>query len=735
MSTTVTAASTLSQLNPGSQTAEQDAARIIQRRLKESGPPPYSLCEAQLTQAEYEWLLTWVQNVPPGSFQGWSSLQQQFAGLVLLALLSEWNRRESDGDAVYQGIPELFQEEETRHALFLDNGNARQLMRDLLWEAAHAFELRHAFGAADTTTFRWYMTVQLQYGFCFRQIPRVTDWLCGLPPTEAMQRLLAPAGLQRSRSFQRLLADLKHFRRRYIPELVARRQLEQNHWILPEWIPALLVAARASNERIAEDDEAETEPELSSHITLRWNSESGPIVRLTLAELRGRFDLAADRYQLRCGRQLLATWLRQPTVAGSSSVEYRVDVEQVEVQARAPEVVLHLEDETEEIVATQSIQIWDPAEDVQAIQVGSPLGGSRQSWRTGSEVVVLVRRGYLPNQEPDEWFLTGYNTLFERRWLHYSAAPAEFRVQDADAQPAWEAVAVPTPTLGQRVTIQVVPEQEPLVLGERFSLEISTTKDVDVEWVVVNGRALHFDRDSRRAGPIRLHVDTALSGCRLRIGVEHNGTRTIHRSTVAVRCRGLAQQPVGEEAGGSWRWRKSDKWLSLQDTRRDLFRVFTDGPELLLEGYEVQGRSKSRPHRLPQLLGTGAPLELAPDPYNIQEDDRHRLLKGVVDFGLITSFSKLRPWSGRLRIELARSIPPAEGHFVVLWSNRHGVQSISQNAIEVEEEGASGCSIFPGLTNRKRYLLRWDTTVIASALVGPDSTIVSSWLIATTTLA
>ena len=129
MSTTVAAASTLDQLNPASQTAEQDAARIIQRRLKESGPPPYSLCEARLTQAEYKWLLTWVQKVPPGSFQGWSSLQQQSAGLVLLALLAEWNRRESDGDAVYQGIPELFQEEETRDALFLDNGNARQLVR------------------------------------------------------------------------------------------------------------------------------------------------------------------------------------------------------------------------------------------------------------------------------------------------------------------------------------------------------------------------------------------------------------------------------------------------------------------------------------------------------------------------------------------------------------------------------------------------------------------------------
>jgi len=234
MFSAVAAASTLDRLNPVSQTAEQDAARIIQKRLKEAGPPPYSLCEARLTESEYNWLLTWAQKVLPGSFQGWSSLQQQFAGLVLLTLLAEWNRRESDGDAVYQGIPELFQEEETRHTLFFDNGNARQLVRDLFWEAAHAFELRHAFGTADATKFRWYMTVHLQFGFCSQQIPRVTDWLCGLPTTEAMQRLLAPAGPQRSRSFQRLLADLKYFRRRYIPEVVARRELEQNHWILPE---------------------------------------------------------------------------------------------------------------------------------------------------------------------------------------------------------------------------------------------------------------------------------------------------------------------------------------------------------------------------------------------------------------------------------------------------------------------------------------------------------------------
>ena len=690
MSLTVTAALTLDQINPGSPTIEHDAAQLIQKRLTESGTAPYSLCESRLSQTEYEWLLLWAQKVPPGSFQGWSSRQQQCAALVLLALLAEWNRRESDGDTVYQGIAELFHEEETRQTLFHDNGSARQLVRDLLADAAHAFKLRNAFDAADTTPFRWYMTIHLQYGFCYRQIPRVTDWLCGLPPTEAMQRLLAPAGPQRSRSFQQLLADLKHFRRRYIPELVARRQLEENHWILPEWIPTLLEAARASSDAIAEDEEAETEPELVRNVTLRWDSAHGPIVRLTPAELRGRFDRAADRYQLRCGRQLLATWLRQPAGAGISSAKYRVDVddEPVEAEARGSELILFLEDETEEIIATQAIPIWDPAEDVQVIRLGARLGESLQSLRAGSEVVVLVQRDYSPNQEPEEWFLTGYGTPFERRWLYYMSVPAELRVQGADGQPAWEAVAVPTPTWGQRVKIQVVPEQEPLALGERFSLEIGTTKDVHVEWVVVNGKALEFDRDTRRAGPIQLHVETAISGCRIRVGLEQNGIRAIHRSTVQSDAVDWLSKRSEKRRVVRGAGTVEDKWLSLHEARRDLFRVFSDGPDLLLEGHEVQGRCESRPRRLSQLLGTGAALDLAPNPYNIQDDDRYQLLKAVVDFGLVTNFNRLRPWPSGLRIELARSSTSCRRALrLALVESSRMCSRFEHDAIRFEEDG------------------------------------------------
>jgi len=229
-----------------------------------------------------------------------------------------------------------------------------------------------------------------------------------------------------------------------------------------------------------------------------------------------------------------------------------------------------LEDETGESITTQSIPIWNPTEDVQYRRLRIHPDG-QQSWRAGSDMVVLVRRDYVPSQEPDEWFLTGYNTPFERRWLRYSSAPAELRVQDSDGQIAWEAVTAPIPKWAQTVNVCVVPEQEPLVFGGWFSLEIGTASGINVEWAVGNGKALRFDTQSRCAGPIQLHVETAISGYKLRIGLERDGVRIIHRVAVPVQCRGLAQQTVGQGIGGSWRWQRGDKLLSLQEAGRDLF--------------------------------------------------------------------------------------------------------------------------------------------------------------------
>ena len=213
-----------------------------------------------------------------------------------------------------------------------------------------------------------------------------------------------------------------------------------------------------------------------------------------------------------------------------------------------------------------------------------------------------------------------------------------------------------------------------------------------------------FDRHSLRAGPVKVHVDAAVSGCKLRIGLELNGERAVHRATLPIRCRGLAQRKAQRESGSVWRWHQWEKWLSLDEAKRDLSRVFTDGPNLLVEGYEVLGRCESRPRPLAQLLGTGAALDLIPNPYNIQDEGRYCLARGVVDFGLVVSFSKQHPWPGRLRLELFRPLLPRDGHFVLLWSNRHGLHRIAWDAVRAEDEGRVW-SFVPPWTDEPEALL------------------------------
>ena len=133
--------------------------------------------------------------------------------------------------------------------------------------------------------------------------------------------------------------------------------------------------------------------------------------------------------------------------------------------------------------------------------------------------------------------------------------------------------------------------------------------------------------------------------------------------------------------------------------------------------------------------GTGAPLELAPNPYNIQDDDRHRLLKAVVDFGLVTQLHQVASLAQRTSDRTGASSTSCRRAFrLALVESSRIAQIRNTDAIRFEEDGQSGRSIAPGQTNRKRYLLRSGMTDIVSALAGRGSTIVSSWLIPTITL-
>ena len=107
------------------------------------------------------------------------------------------------------------------------------------------FHLRHVFDESHEEAQRWYLTIQLHYGWSrphFKQ--HLPDWLDGHPLPETIRRLLDPTGRYRSRSFQRVFRDLQYFRRDKLAEPDLRRTLATNSWVLSDWTEDLISLAR-----------------------------------------------------------------------------------------------------------------------------------------------------------------------------------------------------------------------------------------------------------------------------------------------------------------------------------------------------------------------------------------------------------------------------------------------------------------------------------------------------------
>lgn len=672
-------------IDPHGPNADHLAAGALTDLLNASGRPPHSLCEARLSDNDYRWLLGWAREAPPNAFRSESDSQRAAAGLTLLALLAEWNRRESDGDSAFLGAVALFGDGETRRALFLANGQPHPRLRECLREGAVRHHLRHAFGEA-TASAPWYLTVQLQYGFCRRQLPRVGEWLRGLPVTEAMHRLLSPTGPARSRSFAQLMSDLRQFRRGYTPQVTAYRQLESCPWVLGEWVGELLeLTRRRPGEGDADGyDEATHEPPLVERAALEWSS-TGPVVRVRTAPPRG--DGIAPRYSLTAGGKSLATWFLQPPSADGSP-EYRTAgkfAADVELPTDEPAVVFRLTDDAGELAGLEEVVVWDVTAEVQVLGGSATPTVESVQWEAGRDVVLVVRPQLTPSVPPDAWCLTGYGRPTARRWLRYASSPLALRVSDADGRTVWEASAASPPKWANGAVVEAARPTLPAALGEDVAFRVRAAGGARVEWIVADGRPLTHDPASGCTGRLPLSPTAAGSGHRLRVGLERNGVRAVRHEVVRTPCRGLARR-----ADDGWHAHRADWFLFAGQIRRDLFRVFTeaDGPAVLLEGYEVVGRATDRPHRLVGLLGTGAPLDLATSPYNVTHDGRHRLAAGVQDNGVVSGGRWPKKWPGPIRLRLDRPLAPAEGHFVLLWSNRHGLHRVRHDGITPDPSSA-----------------------------------------------
>jgi hypothetical protein len=629
------------------------AAECIRHRLGAHGPAPWSICEARLSEDDYQRLCCWAETVtaprlgdPSGS-----------AGLVLLAFVAEWNRRNSPGDSVWVGLSPLFGLEAARRRLFTGNDGPTQFLYRTLRQTCNRFRLRHAFAAEQEEDVPYYLSVQLQYGFSLPHAQnQLGNWLRGHRPPEVALRLLEPEGYYRSASFRRLVRDMKSYRRNYLPESDFRRTLRENPWVLPAWENELVTLI----DGIPRDgDEDEPEFRLLSDPRITW--EDNPEVWCRVCALPDR--LTAPRYLLRHARRDIARYYRHR----SGTIE--ADRCAAQIPLDGPEAVVTLETPDGEVVEVQAIQLWDPEVVAQVRPVGRETEEAVERLLPGEQALITSTEAIV-TPPPAAWRVVGPR---ERRWRWWLLGGTE-RVRAQDGGVVWNGEPPPPPPAwANGVSVSLETAGSFFQLGQPIRFRIDVAPGVEVSHAACASQPLSFADASRtRTSPVPVRAE--MSGrCRLRVGVTRGGDSAVVQREVNLPVRAMTWADDGGEIS-------RNEPLSCFEAMNRPVRLLSNGPAVLIEGREIFGPLPAgRAARIRRVLGTGKEVIVADRPFNTH--DRFRLARSAVDTGFARSLD--REGQG-FRLSLFRALLPGERHRLFLWSPTHGVTILGASEISTE---------------------------------------------------
>ena len=161
-------------------------------------PKPWSLCEIQPDEEDYQWLRDWASQLSPRQLQRWLgginsrriALQEsginlsyrESAGCLLLLLASESARRRASEGYVWPTVHSQLTEQ-VGSILFVQ-GQPRSIFKDAIEASARKLGLRHVFGVEGTQNY--YLSVYLQFGFTRKGMARLAHWLAGQPSTQTV---------------------------------------------------------------------------------------------------------------------------------------------------------------------------------------------------------------------------------------------------------------------------------------------------------------------------------------------------------------------------------------------------------------------------------------------------------------------------------------------------------------------------------------------------------------------
>ena len=664
---------------------EARAAECLRRRLEAHGPAPWSICEARLGEDDYQRLRRWAETVtaqrlgdPSGS-----------AGLVLLAFVAEWNRRNSQGASVWVGLSPLFGVEAAGRRLFTGNDGPTQFLYRTLRQTSNRFHLRHAFAVEQEEDLPYYLTIQLQYGFSMPHArDQVGNWLRGHRPPEVALRLLEPEGHYRSASFRRLVRDMKSYRSNYLPESDFRRTLRENPWVLPAWENEIVTLIDGIPQG---GDEPEPEFRLLADPCVTW--EDGPEVWCRVCTLPDR--LTASRYLLRHAGRDIARYYRER----SGAIE--ADRCDAQIPLDGPEAVVTLETPDGEAVEVQTIRLWDPEFVVQVRPVGRQTEEAVERLLPGEQVLITSTEAVV-TPAPSAWRVLG---PWERRWCWW-LLDGTGRVRVEDGGVVWNGEPPPPPPAwANSVSVSLETTGSFFQLRDPVRFRIDAARGVEVAHAVCASQPLSFD-DAARTRTLPVPVRAQMSGrCLLRIGVTRGGESAVVQREVNLPVRAVTWADDGVEI-------PRDEPLACFEAMNRPVRLLSDGPMVLIEGREIFGPFPAgRAGRIRRVLGTGEKLIVADRPYLTR--DCFRMSRSAVDTGFARSLER----EGEVyRLSLFRSLPPSERHRLVLWSPSHGVEILGKSAISAEDGGRAWA-----------FCGSWDTDTLLAAVAYEGLCVAAAW--------
>lgn len=642
---------------------------------------PWSLAELSLVEGDVDWLKALFERATafklrrvvsgPSQFKGYSRDAQ--LGAVLLLLESELARRHASEGMLWSAIHQQvdWQDDTSRFLFNHRQPNARHKV--CLEAAAKELGLRCAFG--EDSAQEWYQSVFLQCGFSKKSFERrLPEWLSGQSTPVSVARLLSNDARYSSSSFAAIWTALRDYRHGSLHRHGLMAVLESSPWVLREWHESLMQLCRAESHSSSAGDgqvdapisddilfpaagsgETTSDRHFLSELRLRWSS--GVLQFVSDVALSESLELDDDA-DIVIGGRVLSCLVMQ------ADGSFDATQKEIEIPTSSSSVIAELRSRSEAVIATQTLALWDDADDVDGYVVKTGRRVSPWSREFSERETLLIHSADL-RIEPARTCVAvlGNGTRHVVRLLPQETANTRLFLgddllwkPDAPAYPAWR----------DRVLAEV--ELRPRESPTQFRVRVSHPSDVTTTSLRFRRNLLELQHDYASSSNSEwLPLDSELrivEFITFTVLLRKGDEKTELRRRVPLRLPGNL-------------WRRGDRWepvparaiTDLHELRQTDFRL--SPPECEIKGdqwHVFEGRRwidsvRDRQQRITAVEGWGAPLVLRAAPYNCCQVEQP-LLQGLTDQGEIreVEFGS----EGAVTISLHRPIAPDESHTVVV---------------------------------------------------------------------